>query len=96
MHGTGQKAGGAGTPFDRAVRRDSMSTNNSETQETDEQRYRNDTSCPICGDPYDDTTRMSERHREGNIETIPGVAYDHDRGGLCIEWADGSATSSGL
>lgn len=50
--------------------------------------------CPVCGDKYDDATELSERRNGGEIEDVPGRAYDHDDGPLHIEWADGEMTQN--
>jgi len=73
-----------------------MTTNDTETKETEAPRNRTDDSCPLCGEDVDDVTELSERHRQGEIQSIPGRAYDHNGGGVCIEWADGETTRSGL
>jgi hypothetical protein len=45
--------------------------------------------CPICGDEYEDSTRLTERIEHGESEDVPGVVYDHNGDGTCFEWADG-------
>ncbi|MDS0284771.1 hypothetical protein [Haloarcula onubensis] len=75
-----------------------MSTNDTQDKETVESRHRNDDGCPICGQSVDDVTELSERRRQGDIEDVPGRAYDHSGtgAGACFEWADGETSSSKL